>query len=472
MTPTPTQTLTMTPTLTQTLTMTPTQSMLPTESPREDNDFCEKANELSVDGIPYTYTFSGSVDPDWIAFTAPKDGDYMIGATVSHESPADVTLAYYTACNTEAVDIWDASFTPSAYIQIREIKEGERVYIKYQNIGTSVRSDLDYTYNISVRSLSTEPPIGPVMIVHGEDLEATADKVRRFFEDKGVSSDHIKVIDERSRLGDSNRWLKKRVSAEKTFMLYIIGQGADDTASIASRIKIWQNDDLKDVNVVVIRYGSNADELIQQMLINSRAQNNSQEQDFSDSSNRLIMTMNATMSASGISENRIDSSDVLIRQLYTGDNLYDAFNYVASKFPNQLVQLDSDENGIANEPNDVVMTTQLHFEYADSVMLWPPSIASVPTTTTMESQGKKIQVAVYDDTGVTRVYADVYDLDGRVVEQIDFTPSSVVNTYEIVYNKVGQYRFVITAEDQDGLLSDEHEIIFSLYQLFLPVISR
>ncbi len=191
-------------------------------------------------------------------------------------------------------------------------------------------------------------------------------------------------------------------------------------------------------------------------------------------------------------------SDYFLQALGRGASVYNSFTEgqetARRAHADQIPWLDSNGNGLPNEPADFLEAQQRGFAYAGTFAAnekLPPYIAWVNSPTTITNRKGELSAQITDDVpnGKLTVKAVIYKpsyitptTSESLVAEYDTLPKVLLedsdkdNIYRGLYegfDETGTYRIVVYAVDEDSLQSNPREVVFSTgAKVYLPVIVK
>jgi len=197
-------------------------------------------------------------------------------------------------------------------------------------------------------------------------------------------------------------------------------------------------------------------------------------------SGRIIITSTNDHLEAYASRNGAYFSDSFLNALGQGHNFFYSFNEardIVETISRQDPWLDANGNGKPNEPEDWNIASKRGFAYDRTVAESnsPPFITQMTGTTTVGKGTGTIQAEVRDDREIDHVWAVVYppsyapseNTTGEWIDEelqvLDLQKTGDdLYTTEIVFGEIGEYRIVIHAEDDKGLLARPEALMFDV----------
>lgn len=219
----------------------------PDGDPFEINDECTSALPIEVDGAIQTHTFHDAGDQDWTKFDVEEGKTYRVIADALDESPADIFLALYVACDDVRVDTENPTLSTGIMVEFQAIAEMDTIYLQLLNSVATIAGD-HVTYQLSVQEVNDDRT-GAVIIVGGRaeandhlqtNIDWTTDWVYGIFESNGhhpddiyylsTDNDHPAWSDWPTVANLENAikvWAKERVDPDLALTIYMISHGND-----------------------------------------------------------------------------------------------------------------------------------------------------------------------------------------------------------------------------------------------------
>ncbi|MCE7984714.1 MAG: hypothetical protein DYG89_26380 [Caldilinea sp. CFX5] len=489
--------------------------------PFEDDNTCAAARTLAVDGRLLDHTFHTPGDVDWLQIPVQPGFTYRVDVQIPAGSPVDVTLALYTACAGEPVAQQNEPFSNGARLDYQPTQAGA-LWLKLVNHDGQAGGDL-YTYRVAVRALGDETGVGAVILVAGRlangailqaNLATVADAAYNLFRSNGYSDEHIRYLSATATrpgvdggvtselLRDAIvSWALDKVNRQRALTLYLIGNGEagrfwlDEAAGQAvtvADLTAWLTqleESVPGVPINVIIDAPYAGSLINGNPTLSKP-------------GRVILTATTATQRAFASRQGLHFSDHLLTALRQGQHLFGAYwETRTALFTShrsregelwQLPWLDADGNGVPNEVDDALQASLRSFGGATPVTgaaLWPPTLADVRIIANV------LHVTTADN-GATplRVWALLYPPDytppltgaGFIPEDpaadaklllVELQPEGN-GRYVAGLNLNGRYRFIVYAQDSEGLHARPVEVTAVMApiplnnRLYLPVAQR
>jgi len=520
-TPTPTDTPTNTPTPTPTATLTPTP--LP-EDDYEPDDACAQARTIPTDGTIQTHNFHEQADDDWVRFEVTQGMTYTIEARVSPSSRADLMVEVSEGCN-RLPELQAYPFTPDVRIEVTPEPESDgQVYLHLFNQDALVYGG-DVTYDLSVRAEDGEAQHGALIIVAGKyknndplqaNIHHVTNEVYELFRAQGHPAEQIYYLAtepfDLDQDGESDvdqvpnsshlqaaitKWAAPYVGPNRALTLFMMDHGSYDKLYLdetrqervsPSELDTWLSEleANRGAKVNVLIEACRAGSFIDPVKTISKE-------------GRVVIAATDTLAPSYASNDGAYFSDALFSALAQGKSLKAAFDEAkgsVSEDPIARAQspwIDSDGNAIPNQPSDNAEAERRGFAITGSFPTeqWAPYIRNAEIRNFVGTKGQ-IWADVLDDQGVNRLYvwAVVYPPSYQpptsseeivpavrrlTLAQISGTEAQYGAEYDAYrfFNEKGEYRIVIYAEDDDGLLGHPKVLVLQTgSELYLPLVLR
>jgi Leucine-rich repeat (LRR) protein len=487
----------------------------------EEDNTCAAARTLAVDGRLLDHTFHTPGDVDWLQVAVQPGRTYRIDVQIPAGSPVDVTLALYTDCAGEPVAQQNEPFSNGARLDYQPTQAGA-LWLKLVDQNGQAGSDL-HTYRVAVRALGDETGAGAVILVAGRlsngaplqaNLDTVADAAYSLFRSNGYSDENIRYL-----AGNGTRpgvdggvtpellrdaivsWALDKVNPQRALTLYLVGNGeagrfwldeADGKVVTVADLTAWLTqleESVPGVPINVIIDAPYAGSLINGEPTLSKP-------------GRVILTATTATQRAFASRQGLHFSDHLLTALRQGQHLFGAYwETRTALFAShrsregdlwQLPWIDANGNGVPNEVDDALQASLRSFGGATpvtSAVLWPPTLADVRIITNV------LQATIADNRETPlRVWALLYPPDytpplsgaGFIAEDPAADPKLTLvelqpegnGRYVAGLNLNGRYRFIVYAQDSEGLHARPAEVtavmapIVLNNRLYLPVVQR
>jgi len=470
----------------------------------ENDDTCADAQPIPVDGAAQAHTFHTHGDEDWIVFTATTEISYVIESQLTGNSPADVVLELYDSCDGGAQGSQDPAFSPNVRFTFAPPAD-DVYYVRLRNATPSVYGE-QVGYQLSIRALAPNTGANALLIVAGKlqeddplqpNIYNVTNAVYKLARENGCSADQIAylapdvnldadgdgtsdVTDVANRTNLKNAitsWAAGRVGSEQSLTLYFMDHGGYD--------KFYLNGGSEFITPTLL-----SDWISQLEASAPGAEVNiimdaCQSGSFIDPAEkvsgpgRMVIASTAPNALAYASQSGAEFSDALLNALAQGSGLKTAFDEgqwaVSQAHPDQTPWLDSNGDGIPNEPEDVEQAAQRAFACggAPDAEQWPPHIAQVEVKKVDVDFGTgEIWAKVQDDQAVQQVWAVVYEPSYEPPEvanelapppllklRLDPQGEGWYGGLYPVFKETGAYRVVIYAEDNEGLLGRPQAVL-------------
>lgn len=507
-TPTPTATATATPTV---ATPTPTATFTPQPVDNyEPDDTCPAARPIPIDGSQQTHVFHQAADVDWARFDATANTTYRVEALIPADSPADVSLEVYAACDTLPNNLSNPTFTPGVRLDLKPAANGPVLLRLSSQNGVGGGQAL---YQLSVRPLAGQPNSGAVIIVAGRlktddplqrNIHNVTKRVYTIFQTQGYTNDDIYYLATDSALPGYDaaatkenlrsaitQWATSKVELGQALTLYLMDHGEQDKFYLDGANNIIISPTELNEWLTIFENAvptAKVNVIVEACFIGSFiAQPNSMSKP-----NRVVITSSDSNWSAYASPDGAHFSDHFLTALQQGRNLFTSFSEAQSqvnrRFSYQNPWLDANGDGTSNQQADFAIAAERGFAYAGTLSddSWPPFIVTATGPAVIENRRGLLRAEVRDDKGVASVWATIYAPSytppTNAQELLAETaPTLLLNAqsndrYAVEYpafDEVGNYRIVFAAKDELGNLARTVEIIVSVgHRLLLPVIAR
>jgi len=467
----------------------------------ETDNTCAAARTLAVDGRLLAHTFHTPGDVDWLQVAVQSGRTYRIDVQIPAGSPVDVSLALYTDCAGEPVAQQNEPFSNGARLDYQPTQAGA-LWLELVDQNGQAGSDL-HTYRVAVRALGDETGAGAVILVAGRlpngaplqaNLDTVADAAYNLFRSNGYSDENIRYLAATATqpgvdgsitpelLRDAIvSWALDKVNPQRALTLYLVGNGEagrfwlDEAAGKAvtvADLTAWLTqleESVPGVPVNVIIDAPYAGSMINGDPTLSKP-------------GRVILTATTATQRAFASRQGLHFSDHLLTALRQGQHLFGAYwETRTALFAShrsregdlwQLPWLDANGNGVPNEVDDALQASLRSFGAAtptSGAALWPPTLADVRIITNV------LQVTIADNRETPlRVWALLYPPDytpalsgaGFILEDpsadaklmlVELQPEGN-GRYGAGLNLDGRYRFIVYAQDSEGLHARPAEV--------------
>ena len=470
----------------------------------EDDDSCPAARTVAVDGRLLDHTFHDAGDVDWLHVNGQAGVTYRIDVQIPAGSPVDVAVSVYTDCNGTPVAQQNEAFSNGVRLAFQPTQAGS-FWLQVTNTPAQIGGE-QYSYRVAIRAVGDEGQHGAVILVAGRlaggtalqaNLETSADAAYTLFRSNGYRDDNIRYlaadatlpgVDDRATPGLLRdaivSWALDKVDRQHALTLYLIGTGEpgrfllDETTGAGvtvTELNSWLTqveESSAGVPINVIIDAPYAGSFINGQPTLSKP-------------GRVLLTATGADQRAFAAVRGLHFSNHLLTALRQGQHLFSAFwetrtaLYASHRSLSgdmwQTPWLDADGNGVANEVDDALQASLRSFASADIVAaanLWPPTVTNVRLV-------ENILQATVSDNGATAVrvwallyapgYAPALTGAGFIPEDpaveaqlhlVELQPDGVgryvanVNPLQLV----GQYRFIIYAQDSDALQARPVEV--------------
>lgn len=415
--------------------------------------------------------------------------EYLIEAQVPPGSLADVALEAHSRCDAPPIDEQDHTFSPGVRLKIEATAAGS-IYLKLVNHQPEIFGP-QVSYRLSVLALIAEPAPGALILVagrnsSGDDLQPNiyrvTDAVYTLFRNHHYDDDRIYYLAAENRPGRDDpatvanlqaaitSWAVDRVGPDRALTLYLMDHGSHEIFYLDKPNREWvlptQLDEWLDqleaerpgVRINLIIEACNSGGFIDTPQTTSRL-------------GRLVMASTSPDKLAWASNRGAVFSDHFLDTLGQGATLYSAFQAAAWAVQQtgnpQEPWLDSNGNGIPNEPADTEEAARRGFAYAGTLAddRWPPFIAQADPLRIDDTGRGQLRVEVRDDVRAERVWALIYppsyqppeeqeDLVQEQITSVNLVRERGTDWFSTTYpgfTERGAYRVVYYAEDGDDL---------------------
>lgn len=489
----------------------------------EDDNSCPAARTVTGDGRLLDHTFHSPADSDWVHVNGQAGVTYRIDVQIPAGSPVDVTVNVYANCNGTPVAQQNEVFSNGARLDFQPTQSGP-FWLQFTNTPGELGGE-GYSYRVAIRALREEAQQGAVILVagglvanapHQANIDTVADAAYTLFRSSGFRDENIRYLAATATLPGVDdtvtpallrdaivSWALDKVDHQRALTLYIIGNGEpgrvllDETTGAGVTV-----DDLD-------RWLTQLEESSSGVPINiimdaPYAGSFMKSEPSISKPGRVILTATPADQRAFAALGGLHFSNHLLTALRQGQHLFGAFwetrtaLYASHHSRNgemwQTPWLDADGNGVANEVDDALQASLRSFANPNQVAatdLWPPTVTNVRLVENI------LQATVNDNrTMPVRVWAQIYAPDytppltgsGFIAEDATAPHMTIValdaqsnGRYTANVNGLqleGQYRFIIYAQDSDGLQARPVEVteIMRIIPLdnviYLPVAQR
>ncbi|MBV7328146.1 leucine-rich repeat domain-containing protein [Chloroflexi bacterium TSY] len=481
--------------------------------PPDDGESCRAAKPISVSGTLQEQTFESADDVDWFKFNSIANAKYRVEIQIPKRSSVNADLELYKRCDDPNPTRENPAFNPSIQLEFTSPADGP-IYLKLSNSNPYVEGE-EYMYQVSVRRL-IEPSGGGVLIVAGKlrendslqrNIHNVTNRVYKLFQENGYDNDHIHYLahdptstgyDGAATLANLesaiNTWAVDALTSNAPFTLYLVDHGDHDNFYI-NPMEILTPTQLHEW-IAVLEEAKPG--IVVNVIIEACHAGSFIEGDASISKpGRVVVTSSDVDTLAYASRDGAYFSDHFINALAQGFNLYTGFweSRVAVQQSVALQEpwLDANGNGIHNELADASIAAQRGFRSSRTLDTqpstnYPPFIEDVFVVDASQNGTKQIRATVQDDSGIDKVWAVVQPPDyTRPPSSVEMVPESQafdmitsegdLYTLDTVdFTQKGDYRVVVHAKDDSGLLARPKAFIMSATNqtgnLFLPIVVR
>jgi hypothetical protein len=464
----------------------------------EANDSCEQASSIPADGTIQIHNFHEEANQDWVSFQATAGVEYLIEGRVPPDAPTDLILEAYTDCD-GVPDAQEPPFSADIRYQIVSPVDGP-IYLRLFNQETTTYG-AEVEYHLSVRTLDQKSQHGALIIVAGKyeeddplqsNIHKVTNHVYQLFRSQGHPSDQIYYLATDLNLdadGDGmsdvdalannanlqsaiTDWATNYVGTERALTLFLMDHGEYDKLHLDGPANEWLTPGQLDswLSEVEDETGAKVNVLLEACQVGSFID---PEQTISKTG-RVIVAATDASAPSYASEEGALFSDAMFSALAQGMTVKAAFDeavWAIEQRPQVIVQnpwLDSDGNGIPNQPSDDLEAEQRGFAISGAFPSnqWVPYITQA-SIKNVSGTGGQIWAEVLDDEQVEQVWAVVYppsyqppESSEEIVPEPERIPLSKGNPvdhgaeYTIDYTQfteAGTYQIVIYAQDDQAL---------------------
>jgi hypothetical protein len=478
----------------------------------EVDDVCSQANLIEVNGALQEHTFHVAADTDWVSFDVTANTQYRIEIQTPADSPADVNLGLYPACDLAPTHGFEETFTPDVRLDFTAQDTGT-VYLRLTNYDPNIAGP-EVAYHLSVRELQPDAQKGAVILLAGRlkvndhlqpNIHHVINTAYNLYKAQGYNDDQILYLSIDPALPGSDQgatvanlrdaittWAVDKVGPDQPLILYLMDHGDVDQLFVdeVNQQHISPNDlnswldqletTVPNVKVTVIIEACNSGSFIEG------------DQSVSKGARVVISSTNAKNVAYA-SADGAQFSDHFLTNLSQDYGLCmsfrDAQDAVQQLSSIQEPWIDANGNKVPNETADCEAA---NLQNPSAGLLpedsWAPYIVMVQGSERVADHKGVISAQVRDNKAVARVWAVVYrpsyvaPTDGQELVPEDLPSFDLVAQGNEMYSaeyahfdELGSYRIAIYAEDESGLKAgpyvietrnDEGE------QVFLPIMLR
>jgi len=476
----------------------------------EVDDVCNKAQLIDLNGVLQEHTYHDAADTDWVYFDATAGTQYRVEVQTPADSPADVNLGLYPACDLEPTLGFEETFTPDVRLDFTAQETGP-VYLRLTNYDPNMAGS-EVAYHLSVRDLQPDAQKGAVILLAGRlrandhlqpNIHNVINTAYNLYKQQGYSDDEILYLAVDPALPGSDQgatvanlrdaittWAVDKVGPDQPLILYMMDHGDVDQLFVdevnqqhinPNDLNAWLDQleaAVPGIEVMVIIEACNSGSFIDG------------DQSVSKQSRLVISSTNANNVAFATADGAQFSDQFLtnLSQDYgicmSFLNAQDSVQQLSSI---QEPWIDANGNQIPNEASDCEAA---NLQYPTSGLMpadsWAPYIVMVSGPERVADQKGVIGAQVRDNTAVERVWAVVYKpsyvapTDSQELVPEDMPSFELVTQGNEMYSaeythfdELGSYRIAIYARDESGLKTGPYVIdTQNGEQVFLPIISR
>lgn len=478
----------------------------------EPDDTCTNARTISMDGSVQFHTFHKQGDVDWVVFHVVSGTTYVIDGQIPADTQINLEVEGYGSCNGSLIDSQSNSFSPGIHIEYPFNYTG-LAYFRFHN-QTPENYGSAYSYQLSVRELSTAPSPGALIIASGtingdgvkrniSDVVANAYQVFNLY---AYPSDRIYVLspfsDQPYRNVASTKqnlhsaitsWANSRVDQNHPLNLFLVDHGGGDVFYLDERINetvspdeinTWLNE------VEAAHPGLKVNIFIEACYSGSFI---SMPGTISKAGRVIVASTTDSYLAFADSQGGAYFSNAFLAGLKRGDTIFNAYSSaISSAKARSLAQvpwLDDNGDGMSDS-KDGLEAQKRGFTYAGSLDAthynWPPYIESASAAPGAQPGVFVISAQALDDVQVQHVWATIYPpsyhppVSGTslISETLQNTLLSPIGNNNFAgsysgFTENGAYRLVLTAEDNTLVQSQPRTIyVFVGPRTYLPAITR
>ena len=214
----------------------------------EVDDVCNKAQLIDLNGALQEHTFHDAADTDWVRFNAAAGTQYRVEVQTPADSPADVNLGLYPACDLEPTLGFEETFTPDVRLDFSAQETGP-VYLRLTNYDPNMAGS-EVAYHLSVRDLQPDAQKGAVILLAGRlrandhlqpNIHNVINTAYNLYKQQGYSDDEILYLAVDPALPGSDQgatvanlrdaittWAVDKVGPDQPLILYMMDHGDVD----------------------------------------------------------------------------------------------------------------------------------------------------------------------------------------------------------------------------------------------------
>jgi hypothetical protein len=474
----------------------------------EVDDVCSQAHPMDVNGALQEHTFHVAGDTDWVRFEASQNTPYRIEVQVPINSPADVNLSLYPACDLGPTDEFKESFTPGVRLDFTPPTSGW-VYLRLSDNDPSVAGS-EAGYQLSVRELQPDAQNGAVVLLAGRlkvqdvlqpNIHYVTNTAYNLYKQLGYSDEEIEYLAVDPALPGSDQgatvanlqeaittWAVDKVGAEQPLIIYLMDHGDVDQLFV---------DEVNQQHISPEELDAWLDQLeaavpnIKITVIIEACYSGSFIDGFQSISKpgRVIITSTNAQSVAFASANGARFSDQFLASLSQGygicmsfRNAQDAVQQISTL---QQPWIDANGNQVPNDASDCEAADQ---QVSASGTLpedsWAPYIVMAEGPVEITNQIGTISAQVRDNESVARVWAVIYPpsyappSSGQELVPEDLPSIDLVAEGNEMYSaeythfeEQGSYRIGVYAQDESGLLTGPYMLdVHNGQAIFLPIV--
>ncbi len=501
------------------LVVRPAASGSPTYEP---NDTCAQAGAITPDGSVQRHTFATPGDIDWVAFPASAGSTYLVEAQIPVTSTADVVLELYGQCDSAATTSQDYTFAPGVRLEITAPASGI-LFLKLLN-HTPASAGPTLAYDLSVRALAAQEPVGALILVAGRllnvdrlqpNIHAVTNAIYARFKAHGYTDDRINYLATDLQMSGVDglatqanlraaitQWARDKVGPNQALTLYLMDHGSDvhgfyldephSERLSPAQLAGWL------AELEAARPGLRVNIILEACYSGTFVPALSK-------AGRVVITSTGSDQAAYASPQGAFFSDQFVAAVGSGSSLYLAFQQgrsavLAAQYA-QSPALDDNGNGQANDSGDGAEAQRRGFAFAGTFgsgtgddASWPPYISEVQVTLDQGSQGAglaatgrgQIRARVQDNQGVHSVWAVIYEpgyqppapSEGLIretlptVQLLDQGDGWYAATYP-GFTAFGGYRVAVFADDHAAQQARPASVELQTgFRVFVPLLAR